>query len=132
MTDSELLLLITDKRAIVSLVSFVTFMVMPVGILKFINYMLGENRILEILCRMFYGMAVIYLVNYMFPVVTGYILILPVHLMCFLSIIIVFWMGHKKLKSREQREMSNCMGRWKKALTLLLIRSLRIWISLRE
>lgn len=112
-TDSEILLFITDRQAVVSLVSFVSFMIMPTGILKFVSYMLGEKKILEILCRMFFVMAAMYLMNFQFPIIPGYLLLLPVHLMCFYSIVIILRMGHEKLKNRENKEMRKILrGFW--------------------
>ena len=49
LTDSELLLFVTNKVAAVSLISFTSFMIMPVFLLEFINQILGGNRVILVL-----------------------------------------------------------------------------------
>ena len=105
LTDSELLLLVTDRTAAVALVSFVSFMIMPVPLLRFINYLLGKRRIFDILCGLFTIIAAAYLLNNLFQAVPGYLLLLPSHLCCICAIVLVLQNGWRSLKSGKSREI---------------------------
>ena len=109
LTDSELLLFVTDKVAVVSLVSFVSFMIMPVFLLRFVNSLLGEKRIIEIMCRLFFVIAALYLVNYLVRVVPGYVLLIPTHLLCIGSAILVIKNGLERLKRSNDIEIRRIM-----------------------
>lgn len=103
-TDSELLLFVTDETSLISLLSFLSFMVMPAFLLKFIRYMFGKKKILIWLPRLFFFMAALYLINYLNPVIPGFLLLLPVHLGCFAAIVDVLAIGAGLLKNREKQK----------------------------
>ncbi|MGN1003719.1 MAG: diguanylate cyclase domain-containing protein [Oscillospiraceae bacterium] len=109
LTDSELMLFVTDKVAVVSLISFVSFMIMPVFLLRFINSILGEKRIFDVLCRLYFVIAALYLVNYQVRVVPGYTLLIPTHLLCICSAIFVIKTGLERLKRSNNKEIRRIM-----------------------
>ena len=109
LTDSELLLLVTDKTAVVSLISFVSFMIMPVFLLRFVNSILGEKRAIHILCGLFSVIAALYLVNYLVRAVPGYALLTPAHLLCGCSAVLVMKTGVERLKSSHDKEIRRMM-----------------------
>lgn len=98
LTDSELLLFVTGKVEAVSLISFISFMIMPVFLLLFLQYILGENRVFSILCWLFVIAASAYMASYLIPAFPGYLLLIPTHLLCVFSVIFVLRLGRKKLK----------------------------------
>lgn len=104
-TDSALLLFVTDKTAIVSLISFVSFMFMPALLLKFINFMLDGKRNLVFLCNLFFVMAAVYLIDFIHPVILGYYLLFLVHFGCVLGIGIVLKEAFKKLEKQRRPEI---------------------------
>lgn len=108
-TDSELLLFVTDRVAVVSLISFVSFMVMPAFLLRFFHYLLGKQRGLDILSVLFFMLAAAYLVNYIVQAVPGYVLLAPTHMACIGAIFIVVSEGLKKLKDTRDRVMRQVM-----------------------
>lgn len=108
-TDSELLLFVTDKTAIISLISFLSFMIMPAFLLKFINYMLGGKKSLLFLCRLFYFMVAVYLFNFLHPVIPGFLLLPPVHCGCVAGMGIVLKTEFKELKEHKSAELLKIM-----------------------
>lgn len=117
LTDSELLLLVTDKAAVVSLISFVSFMIMPVFLLRFVNSILGEKRAIHILCGLFSVIAALYLVNYLVQIVPGYVLLTPTHLLCICSAVLVMETGGERLKRGRDKEIRRIM----EGLCLLIV-----------
>lgn len=109
-TDSELLLLFTDEVAAISLVSFCSFMVMPVFLLQFINYMLGGKQSFVILESVFCCMAFLYLLNFLHPVFSGYLLLFPVHICIILSLVIGLKSVYDRQRSSEGKEMGRLMN----------------------
>lgn len=109
LTDSELLLLVTNQVAVVALISFVSFMVMPAFLLRFIRFILGGKQIFDVLCGLFLLMAVAYLVNYLIQAVPGYLLLVPTHLLCICSVAVVIKTGLETLKKRKKREVRHMM-----------------------
>lgn len=109
LTDSELLLLVTNRVAVVSLISFVSFMVMPAFLLCFIKYILGGKRIFDVLRRLFILLAAAYLLNYLIQAVPGHLLLAPAHLLCVCSLAVVIGTGLKTLKKGKNREVRRVM-----------------------
>lgn len=109
LTDSELLLFVTNKVAAVSLISFVSFMIMPVFLLRFINSILGEKRIFHVICRLFFVITALYLANYLLHVVPGYLLLMPTHLLCIFSAVLVIKIGLERLKRSNDKVIRRIM-----------------------
>lgn len=103
LTDSELLLFVTGRVAAVSLVSFFSFMIMPVFLLDFINYILGGNRAVDILRWLFVAVAAAYLINFLLQLLPGYLLLPPVHTLCVCSVMAVMAAGRKKVKGGNNK-----------------------------
>lgn len=108
-TDSELLLFVTDRTALVSLMSFTSFMVMPAFLLNFINHMLERRKSLVFLCRMFSFIAVVYLLDFLYPVIPSFVFLFPVHCGCVAGMGIVLQTGLKKQKERKSPEVLKIM-----------------------
>lgn len=103
LTDSELLLFVTNRVAAVSLVSFFSFMIMPVFLLDFINYILGGNRAVGVLRWLFVAVAAAYLINFLLQLLPGYLLLLPAHTLCVCSVMIVAAAGRKKVRGGKNK-----------------------------
>lgn len=108
-TDSKLLLFVTDKTAAVSVISFVSFMIMPVQLLKFINSIFFGKKRLVFLQRMFWVMAVFYLINYLFPIIRGAWLLFPAHVVWTVGFVILLSDGYKKMKSKRDKKTQGIM-----------------------
>jgi len=109
LTDSELLLCITERTAAISLMSFVSFMIMPIYLVKFIGSILERRKSLAVLEYVFSAILVLYLLNYAFPVIPGYWLLPPVHICCAAGIAIILHMGFRKLKKQKESETRKIM-----------------------
>lgn len=109
LTDSELLLF-TDQVAVVSLVSFVSFMIMPAFLLRFIGYIQGEARIFDVFCRLYFAVAALYLANYLLRLVPSYLLVMPAHLLSICAVVLVIQKGLKGLREHKSRELGTLMA----------------------
>ena len=103
-TDSGILLFVTDRTALISLFSFLSFMSMPVPLLLFISSMTGKNKEKSfLLCQLFLANVVLYLLNYLFPVIPGYLLLLPSHLLCFYTVFMLLRNGISERADSENK-----------------------------
>ena len=103
-TDSGLLLCMTDQVALVNMVSFVSFFIMPIFLLRFITCMWIKSPLLDVFCRMFLVIAAVYLLNRLSPVVPEYVFLLPDHILCFLSMGIVLRDSWRQLRYQKNGE----------------------------
>lgn len=108
-TDSGLLLLFTNQVALVSMISFVSFWIMPIFLLQFVNFLLGRKPVLDILSCLFLAISVAYLLNYLIRVVPGYCFVYLDHLLCLYSIWTVLRLGHRSMQERENEEMKDIL-----------------------
>lgn len=111
LTDSELLLFVTNRAAVIALVSFVSFMMMPTFLLRFLASILGKSRAFSVLCRLFCLVTVGYLVNYTVEAVPSYYLLAPTHLLIVCALVLVLWTGFRRMRDggRGRREMRQIM-----------------------
>lgn len=109
LTDSELLRFVTDKTSVISMLSFVSFMLMPAFLVRFISCILGEKRSFRILWGLYLLVAALYLVNTLTGLLPGYILLLPTHVLCVCSVVIVIKSGVEELKRERRREIHSLM-----------------------
>ncbi|MCB7318349.1 diguanylate cyclase [Lacrimispora sp. 210928-DFI.3.58] len=103
-TDSGLLLCLTDQVALVNMISFVSFFIMPVYLLRFISCIWIRKPVFDICCWLFLLISVVYLLNYLHPVIPGYFLLLPDHILCFTAMGAVLKTGREQMKSQEKKE----------------------------
>ncbi|MDO4329809.1 MAG: GGDEF domain-containing protein [Lachnospiraceae bacterium] len=104
-TDSGLLLCLTNQVALINIISFVSFFIMPVFLLRFISDIWVKTPVLNGICQIFLIIAGIYLLNYLVPVVPGYVLLLPDHILCFTAIGVVLKKGWKQMRYQEKEEI---------------------------
>lgn len=108
-TDSDLLLFVTGRVEAISLVSFASFLIMPVFLLRFIQFTLHESRKLELLCRLFALITAAYLLNALFSLIPAYFLLLPAHLLCVCIIVVILAGGVKRLRKKRDKPVESVM-----------------------
>ena len=107
LTDSDLLLFYTDHFAVVSLISFASFMLMPVFLLEFIGDTFGKTKITQALCAAFGVVAAVYLVNYRVQLVPNWAPLFVTHLLCIATLVVVCVLNYRRLRATGDRA-----GRW--------------------
>lgn len=129
LTDSDLLLFWTNKTAAISLISFVSFMLMPIFLLRFLNYILGESRPLRVMCRLFAVIAALYLANYLVQAVPGYVLLFPTHLLIVASIVHVIKDGAKRLMQRNDKVIRRIMEGFGVLSVFCVVALILFWVD---
>ena len=107
LTDSDLLLFCTDRFAVVSLISSISFMLMPVLLLEFIGDTFGRTIITQALCDGFVAVSAVYLVNYQLEVIPVWIPLLATHLLCLATLVVVCVLNYQRM-----RNVGSSEGRW--------------------
>lgn len=107
LTDSYLLSLITSNRPVCALLSYVTFTIMFAFLFEFIMCLSKSMKVVEWMCYLLYGIAVIMLVNYFMPFIEKKALIYPVHIILLFSGVIIL------LETRKlDEERFNSIGKY--------------------
>lgn len=109
-TDSGLLLCVTNQVSLVNTISFVSFFIMLVYLLRFVGSVLNKKQVLNRLCWGFWFFAAVYLFCFIFSVFPGYLLLIPEHLLCFLSMGIMLNMGRKQIILQKNEEVYRLFG----------------------
>lgn len=102
LTDSKILLLVTQKTGVVELLSFLSFYALPLPLLRFTSHVLPEReRMSRVLQRLFEGMLLLFLINYTgnFSFVT--VLIVAEHLLMATTIGLMVCNGFRALRQRQ-------------------------------
>ncbi len=87
-SDSQLLQMFTDRTAVITLFSFLSFMAMPIFLILFVQEMLVVKRkSLSVLAWLHTGGIFIFLLRYLFTRTPMYQLLLLVHILIFTSIV---------------------------------------------
>ena len=103
-TDSEILLFLTSKISGGVYVSFLSFMIMPIFLLRFIDSLFGKRMKIKWLYGLFLVNGVLYVFNYIFEFVSQYLTLAPAHILCVCSIVIVMKNIFEIRKSGEKQE----------------------------
>lgn len=110
LTDSNILLLFTQRTALVELISFLAFFIMPLPLLEFTRRMLpGRERVLAVMEGLFALMLLVYALHY----VMGYLFISAMlaaeHLLMAVSIGLVLFFGFRELRKSGRGTLSRVM-----------------------
>lgn len=110
LTDSNIMLLFTHRTALVELVSFLAFFLVPLPLLEFTRRMLpGKQRVFGVLEGLFAVMLLVYVLHY----VLGRLLVTPVllaeHLLMAISIALVLFFGFRELHRNRSSKLSRVM-----------------------
>lgn len=114
LTDSKLLLLVTDRTATVALVSMLSFFFMPLFLLRFTRQIINVNK------RVYYTVVLIYLVildayalNYIFKITSAQIFLTAEHAMSVVTMVMIFYYGLRDMRSTKnikiRRALVGCM-----------------------
>lgn len=105
-SDSQLSYLATERFSIVSLISFLSFMIMPVFFLQFIQaLMIQKKKIFDILCGIVVMYIAICLTLYLLRLVPIYRTIFVMHILLGATIVIVLREGIKEIRDYNNLEI---------------------------
>ena len=109
-TDSELLLLFTQRTGLVELVSFSAFYSLPVALIEFTKRMItGKDKMFGILQNIFIGVFILYAVNYipgLFPVI---VVIMAEHTVMAVSIVLILKCCIESIKKHSDSKLLRVM-----------------------
>ncbi|MCB6369147.1 GGDEF domain-containing protein [Blautia glucerasea] len=111
LTDSKLLLLVTQKTGVVELVSFLSFFSLPVPLISFTKRMLSsKEKVLDVFQYLFLLMLFIYSVNYMGDLIPITFIIILEHLL--MAAVITFFLhsGYRELKEHRNNKLNRVMS----------------------
>lgn len=114
-TDSQILLLVTQHTSIIEQISFLSFFTLPFPLLGFIKEIMpGKHRMLSVMRKLFVFNLVLYLLNYISGCDMMIIILICEHLLMTVTLLRVIWNGvnenkrHKNLKL--QRVINGCVA----------------------
>ena len=110
LTDSRLLLLVTQKTGVVEMISFFAFFGLPIPFMEFTGKMLPEReKILKNFQNIFLMMLLVYSVNYIGGVIPIAVLIVLEHLFMASAIIMFLYFGYQEIKKGQNRKLNRVM-----------------------
>ena len=110
LTDSRLLLLVTQKTGVVEMISFLAFFALPVPLMEFTGKMFPEKeKILKNFQNLFLLMILIYSVNYITGILSIVVLIVLEHLFMAAAIIMFLYFGYQEIKKGQNRKLNKVM-----------------------
>lgn len=110
LTDSKLLLLVTQKTELVELISFLAFFSLPFPLLGFTKILMpGKEKMFGKLQGCFWMMAVIYTVNYMAELLPVIAVIVAEHFFMVITIILVLYYGACNIRKHKNEKILRVM-----------------------
>ena len=114
-TDSQILLLVTQHTGIIELISFLSIFILPVPLLGFVKEIMpNKTRMLSVMRKLFVLTLIIYVINYIngwFPTI---LILICEHLLMTAAVLLVIWNGIKENKRRKnlklQRVINGCIA----------------------
>ena len=110
LTDSQLLLLVTQKTEIVDLISFLAFFSMPLPLLAFTKKLVRQNETtFRNFQYLFFIMELLYVINYVFQFIPVTVIIVAEHLLMAATIAMVLYGGFTELQKHANRKLYRVM-----------------------
>lgn len=105
-TDSQILRMFTDKTALISLVSFLSFMAMPMFALLFVNeIMIYRRRVLDNLCWLYLAYMFVSILMYLLHIAPLFSTIIVEHILIMVSLFFLIRCALKEVRVYENKEM---------------------------
>lgn len=105
-TDSKIMLLVSNKVGMITLISFLSFFCMPVIITQFVQEMLNDRKkMLDVICGLEIGIATLYLINYALSLIRPFIFIALTHICILIALILLMKYCIQELKQRHNIEL---------------------------
>lgn len=110
LTDSKILLLVTQKTGFVEFVSFLAFYFFPIPMLGFTKSLFGEQKkLFKVLQTLFGAMLVLFVGNYLLKLSLTSQLIIAEHVLMAGTIVTMLTCGIRKLRKKNTRTLRRIM-----------------------
>lgn len=107
LTDSQLLLLVTTRTAVITLVSFLSFMLMPVFMLYVTERMVDmDKRVCGTLKVLYTLILDLYAANYILSISSGMALLVAEHVLSLFTIVYILARGIRQLRRVKSAKLS--------------------------
>lgn len=111
LTDSMILLLVSQKSGFVALLSYLLFYALHIPLLQFtVSVLPSRKKVLDLLQCLYFGMLLLVIINYVgnFSFLT--LLVFLEHLLMLLTIVLVLIFGYREQRHRRSKIMSRVMA----------------------
>lgn len=109
-TDSNLMQIVVGKTGLVSLISFLSFMMMPVSLICFIQEtMVRRRKVLDGLCLACLGNLAICILLYLFRVLPLFRMLIGIHLLIVLTLVFILKYGLEEIARYHNLEIRMIM-----------------------
>lgn len=110
LTDSQLLLLVTQKTECVEFISFIAFFSMPMPLLAFTKKLMQQKeKMLSIFQYLFFLMELLYVINYNVQLVSVSVMIVSEHVLMGATIIAILYSGFTALRKNRNAMLFRVM-----------------------
>ena len=110
LTDSNLLLMFTQKTGVVELISFFAFFTLGIPLLEFTKKMMpGKEKLFGIFQALFAVQFVVYCVNYMTEILSLTVVLVTEHLLMAGTIGIVLYGGFARMRQHKNKKIMRIM-----------------------
>ena len=110
LTDSRILLLLTQHTEVVELISFLAFFSLPLPLLGFTKSLMpGRDKMFCILQDLSWVMLLFYMVNYLTGIVSITVLILMEHTLMAATIVAVLLHGMRESREKKNKKLARVM-----------------------
>lgn len=106
LTDSRILLLITQRSGLVELISFIAFFTLPIPLLQFSKSMFSAKKgMLEVLQHLFAGMLLLFAGNHMWRFMATEAMLVAEHVLMAVTIMLMLYSGFQELRRRRNKKL---------------------------
>lgn len=111
LTDSKILLLVSQKAGLAALVSYLSFYALHLPLLQFTMGVLpGKRRMLEILQACYSGLLLLLMTNFTFSLPYLSVLVMAEHLLMTVTIVLILYFGFQEMRRSKRRALGRVMA----------------------
>lgn len=111
LTDSKILLLVSQKAGLVGLISYLSFHALHLPLLQFTIGVLPEKRrMLEILQAFYSGLLLLLMANFIFSLPYLNVLVMAEHLLMAVTIALILYHGFREMRRGKNKALGRVMA----------------------
>ena len=111
LTDSKILLLVSQKAGLVGLISYLSFYALHLPLLQFTMGVLSEKRrMLEILQAFYSGLLLLLMANFIFSLPYLNALVMAEHLLMTVTIALILYHGFREMRRSKNKALGRVMA----------------------
>lgn len=106
LTDSRLLVLVTQKTGFVETLSFIAFFLLPLPLLNFTRQIIRvEEKAFRILKNLFWFTLALYMAHYVFGILSLTVILVTEHCLMMITIITMLRSGFREIRRRRNKKV---------------------------